>query len=70
MLWMGKPDVKFKKYRSFEFECPRCGHVFDDLIKDTDEKVDCPKCHALTQANTSRIVAHSVYATPPSWSVS
>ena len=28
----------------YDYRCPVCGERFDELVKDREEKVFCPKC--------------------------
>lgn len=28
----------------FDYICPKCQHKFEALVRNKDEKVECPKC--------------------------
>ena len=49
-----------------EFECPKCGHKFEEIQGDDGEKVECPKCGA--EAERIRISLSS-YGKNSSWPV-
>ncbi len=47
----------------YEFQCPKCNLVFEDLVKNAKEKVPCPDCgHKKVERLLSR-VAFSVGGT-------
>ncbi len=31
-------------YKLFAFECPNCGHTFDELVESVDEVIYCSAC--------------------------
>ncbi len=40
----------------YEFLCPRCGHEFEDLVRNAREKVECPSCgHGKVERLLSRV---------------
>ncbi|MBQ9480890.1 MAG: zinc ribbon domain-containing protein [Clostridia bacterium] len=37
----------------YEYECEKCGNIFDELVKDANEKVVCPRCRAAARRSYS-----------------
>jgi putative FmdB family regulatory protein len=35
-------------FKSYDFQCQQCKHVFDDLIQDSEPNPLCPLCKAST----------------------
>jgi putative FmdB family regulatory protein len=29
----------------YEFACETCEHTFEELVRDSEERVQCPECH-------------------------
>jgi len=40
--------------RLYEFQCRQCGHEFEDLVRNEQEVVTCPKCES---AQVSRLLS-------------
>lgn len=36
-------------YTSFDFQCTKCSHTFDDLVQKTDPAPACPQCGGATE---------------------
>lgn len=47
-------------YKSYDFECPKCPHKFDDLIKPGEPNPPCPTCKGPTEIVVS---AHRLFTT-------
>lgn len=37
----------------FEYKCPECGNVFEEMVKSYDEEVKCPECGKPAEKNYS-----------------
>lgn len=44
----------------FEFHCPACDEVFEELVRKADEEVRCPRCDTLRVERLLSRVAFSV----------
>ena len=42
----------------FEYVCGKCGHSFEELVFNRDEKVPCPKCASKRVAKKMSTFAH------------
>ena len=40
----------------FEYKCPNCGKIFEELVKSYKDEVLCPSCTAVAQKNYSGTV--------------
>jgi putative FmdB family regulatory protein len=41
----------------YDYECPRCGNRFEELVFGSDKKVNCPKCQAEAERKMSVFAA-------------
>ena len=39
-----------------EYNCEQCKYTFEELVKDSNEQVECPKCHAVCSRKWSGTV--------------
>jgi len=42
----------------FEFQCKKCGNEFEELVKNSEEKVQCPKCSSNQVSKKMSVFAH------------
>ena len=37
----------------FEYKCPKCGAIFEEMVKRYDDEVKCPICQAVAEKSYS-----------------
>ena len=46
------------KNKLHEYECPRCGEIFEELVDHDEETLKCPKCGADAERVKAPLTSH------------
>jgi putative FmdB family regulatory protein len=42
----------------FEYKCKKCGKEFEELVRNSEEKINCPKCESPKVEKKMSVFAH------------